>query len=440
MSYITEYIEDTDEDSSEDCKETSKDDRADDATQTNFARRINRIWLDVHSLIPRTDPGLFIPGIPTEYFAPHPGAGTKRPLPGDDDDDNVSFEKFPRLSSDQATARGSGSKNKDKTTGAIDKRKPDIVLAEHTFHEQRKDYCLWRHFAVLVEVKVSRAEAPNPSNGQEITRLVAQVADVARLHLAARPFMRYSVHLTICGAVFNLVIFDRAGGVVSRDYNIIKDLQMFVRIIYRLGRELDAYDLGLDPTVTPLHDLGSWTVVPEYQVIVGDSMYVTKGVPLWQSTGLVGRGTFVWVVYLDEEPGSHKGNKHRSVPLIMKNAWRASGRLAESTVYKMLFNGAQESLPELPSLDGVAQFVEGGDIFDLENPNNNVIKVSGHRQGFGNPIKELDDPVLHRLVLASRGRKLYEYETFSQLMKGTKKIVGGWLLACLACHHLLTLP
>jgi hypothetical protein len=100
-------------------------------------------------------------------------------------------------------------------------------------------------------------------------------------------------------------------------------------------------------------------------------------------------------------------------------------RLAKSTVYKILFHGTQESLPGLPSLDGIAQFVEGGDVFDSEDPSNNVIKVSGYRRGFGNPIKEIDDPVLHRLVLASRGRKLYEYETFSQLMKGTKKMVRG---------------
>ena len=29
------------------------------ANDTNFVRRIKRIWLDVHDLIPRTDPGLF---------------------------------------------------------------------------------------------------------------------------------------------------------------------------------------------------------------------------------------------------------------------------------------------------------------------------------------------------------------------------------------------
>jgi hypothetical protein len=70
----------------------------------------------------------------------------------------------------------------------------------------------------------------------------------------------------------------------------------FIRIIGRLGRDLDAYDLGLDRTVVPLHSLGSWEQFPEFQVTVGGSTYITQGLPLWQSTSLVGRGTFVWVV------------------------------------------------------------------------------------------------------------------------------------------------
>jgi len=68
---------------------------------------------------------------------------------------------------------------------------------------------------------------------------------------------------------------------------------MFIRIIRRLGRDLDAYDLGLDRTVVPRHALGSWKQFPEFRVTVGGLAYITKGLPIWQSTGLVGRGTFV---------------------------------------------------------------------------------------------------------------------------------------------------
>ena len=43
---------------------------------------------------------------------------------------------------------------------------------------------------------------------------------------------------------------------------------------------------------------------------------------------------------------------------------------------------------------------------------NGMVKMSSHRKGFGRPINENDDPVLHRLVLSSHGRKLNEFVTF----------------------------
>jgi hypothetical protein len=112
----------------------------------------------------------------------------------------------------------------------------------------------------------------------------------------ARPFKRYSVNLTVCGSIFNLEIFYRAGRVVSKDYSIIKDLETFIRIIRRLGRELDAYDLGLDRTVV---SLGSCPTFPEARVMVGGLAYVTQGLPLWQLTSLVGCGTLVWIVVVE---------------------------------------------------------------------------------------------------------------------------------------------
>jgi len=89
----------------------------------------------------------------------------------------------------------------------------------------------------------------------------------------------------------------------------------------------------------------------------------------------------------------------------------------------MLYS-ATEATSHLTGLGGVAQFVEGGDIFDPQEPNE-VIKVSSHRKGFGPAINENDDPVLHRVVLASHGRKLYEFVTFSQLMRAAKNMNSG---------------
>jgi hypothetical protein len=406
------------------------------AGDTNFARRVNRVWRDVHSMIPRTDPGLFIPGMPTDYLEieEENGIGIKRSHAGEDEDDeNIPVpSKARRSSKKQQSARDGVNKGK---TDTFDKRRPDLVLVDHSPEEGQQSCCLWRHFTVLLEVKRNRAEGPNHTDGARVPDLVGQLADMARLHLAARPFMRYSVHLTLCGAIFNLAIFDRAGGVVSKDYNINNDMEMFIRIIRRLGRDLDAYDLGLDRTVVPLHNLGIWRQFPEFRVPVGGSTYITQGLPLWQSTSLVGRGTFVCVVVLEDHEQCGEGG---AKSFILKNAWRACARLAESTVYKMLYNVAEESTAHLTDLDGVAQFVEGGDIFNPQQPNE-VIKVSSHRKGFGKPTNKDDDPVLHRLVLASHGRKLYEFVTFSELMLGAKKMCSGTASAFIKCSMLMLL-
>jgi len=76
LGAITGYTDDSEDDSEEkhahnrekdDEKDNNDDTASKSASHTNFARRINRIWLDVHNIIPRTDPGLFIPGMPTNY-------------------------------------------------------------------------------------------------------------------------------------------------------------------------------------------------------------------------------------------------------------------------------------------------------------------------------------------------------------------------------------
>ena len=407
-------------------KDNNGDDPASEpAEDTNFARHISRIWLDVHSVIPRTDDGLFIPGMPVDPDDVDGDmvTGHKRSHPGDDEDytDTPGPSKARRSSKKQQSARDGNSQGK---TDTFEKRRPDLVLVDHSTEELRYRQCLWRHIAVLLEVKRVRKDRPNPADGTTLTATAAQLADMARLHLAARPFMRFSVHLTVCGPIVNLGIFDRAGGVISKDYHISKDLETFIRIIRRLGRDLDAYDLGLDRTIVPLLSLGSWKEYPEFRVTVGELAFITKGLPLWQSTGLVGRGTFVWEVVLEAD-GEQSG-KGRARTFILKNAWRACARLAESTVYKMIYSAVEESTSGLTNLDGVAKFVDGGDVYNPQQPNE-MVKVSSHRKGFGGPINENDDPVLHRLVLSSRGRKLYEFTTFSQLMRAAKEMNCGTL-------------
>ena len=434
MDTITDYNEDDSEDDTKTGEEHTHEEagnnhgdhsRSRPASNTNFARGINRSCLDVHDIIPRTDPGLFIPGIPTDYYNVEDFViGTKHSHPGGDEDEADTFRplKARRSSKEQQFARDG---NFESNTDASKSHRPDIVLVDHSTQQPRQDRCLWRHFAVLLEVMCDRSDGPNPTDGTTLTGLAAQLADMARLHLAARPFMRYSVHHTVCGSIFNLAIFDRAGEVASKDHDITKDLEMFIRIIRRLGQCLDVYDLGLDWTVVPLHSLGSRNTLPEFRATVGESTYITQGLPLWQSTSLVGRGTFVWVVVraADAKPSGEDTAK----ALILENTWRACARLAKSTVYMVLNSEAKGPTSHLTDLDDIAQFVQGGDMHDPQHPND-VIKISSHRKGFGKPINENDDPVLHRLVLASHGRKLYEFATFSELMRAAKKMNSGTLI------------
>ena len=104
-----------------------------------------------------------------------------------------------------------------------------------------------------------------------------------------------------------------------------------------------------------MHTLGSWEQCLEFQVDVGGSAYITQGLPLWQASGLVGGGTSVWIVVLEVD--AKKFGKGRSRTFILKHAWQACVRLAESAVYKMLNSAAEELISGLTNMDGVAQSV-----------------------------------------------------------------------------------
>ncbi len=174
--------------------------------------------------------------------------------------------------------------------------------------------------------------------------------------------MRYSLHITICGTIFNICLFDQAGAVVSKDYDLKDEdnFETFICIICRATCNMDAYELGLDPTVTPLDYLGSVAHYPRFKVQVGDNAYHTYGFLIWQSVTLQGCGTWVLGATKEDNP-----NLNPCECLVLKNAWRASGHLSESTLYGII-NKLKEC-NNMPSLHCVAEFVDGGDIMIVEN-------------------------------------------------------------------------
>ena len=269
-----------------------------------------------------------------------------------------------------------------------------------------------------------------------VKTIVRQIADIARLHLATRPFMRYSLHITVCGPIFNICLFDRAGGVISKDYNLKhgNDFETFVRIIRRATCDMDAYELGLDPTVTPLDYLGSVARYPRFRVEVGENTYHTYGFPIWQSVTLQGRGTWVFGATKEDNPNPKVCDR-----LVLKNAWRASGRLPESTLYGII-NKLQEG-DNMPTLRCVAKFVDGGDVMVeaeiMQDPdasselkgdviNQQVpMRVSSHRRFVEGAKSNPHNPTLHRVVLATRGKSMVSYTSLIELLSAAECAAEG---------------
>jgi hypothetical protein len=97
--------------------------------------------------------GLFIPGMPTDYLEieEENGIGVKRSPAGKDDDENIPVpSKARRSSKKQQSARDGVNSGK---IDSFDKRRPDLVLVDHSPEEAQQPWCLWRHFAVLLEMK-----------------------------------------------------------------------------------------------------------------------------------------------------------------------------------------------------------------------------------------------------------------------------------------------
>lgn len=240
-------------------------------------------------------------------------------------------------------------------------------------------------------------------------RITTQMADNARILLATRPFLRFFLQITFCGTIFNLMLFDRNGVVISRSYHIETHLGLFIRIIRRLSREMTAYDLGLDTTVRPEGCLGS-TQYPSYLVKISDeTWYRTDGVPLWQSSSLLGRGT---IVFRAREHSNAHG------PLwILKNAWREDGRLNESALYEQL----RKSGGPFNSPRSLAEWIAGGDVHLRDG---RAVTIEGHRAQFG--LKVIGNgATVHRLILASSGKSLDSYTKLKQLLKAAFNIVAG---------------
>ena len=303
---------------------------------------------------------------------------------------------------------------------------PDITISQHGIDASRSK--LWRDRDAFGEVKPLNKQGPKPATTGTILPIVTQSADYARLFMSARPFMLFCVGILIFGTEFCVGIFDRDGITFSPAYDMFQDTETFIRVVRSLACNLSIEELGFDPTVRILTDAvtrkltGSTEGYPHAVVSSGGSdprQWCTIGPPVWTSLSFLGRGTNVWrvreyVVGINQEP------LLRGDDMIMKTAWRSSARTSESDIYL--------SIDQFP--EGLAKFECGGDIKYAGYP----ITVQNLRSHpVHNVLPEGDinppTPVLHRLILGTVGRPLWEYTSDFDLLAGFRDALQGECLA-----------
>ncbi|KAF8804942.1 hypothetical protein BYT27DRAFT_7142933 [Phlegmacium glaucopus] len=299
---------------------------------------------------------------------------------------------------------------------------PDITVSPHGVEAFKSK--LWCHRDAFGEVKPTKNQGPYSGMSDTIPVIVTQSADYARLFMSARPFMLFCVGILIFGTEFCVAIFDRGGVTLSPAYDMFEHTETFIRVVRSIACNLSIVELGFDPTVRVLTD-------EETQRLTGNSKYpsavisscgsdprewCTIGPPMWTSLSLLGRGTNVrrvraYALSVNQNPILH-GDE-----MIMKTAWRSSARTSESDIYSVIGNR-----PE-----GLAKFICGGDVRYARNP----ITVKNMRS---QAVHDLDaDPptaVLHRLILGTVGRPLWEYTSESDLLSGFRDAIQAHKSLC----------
>ncbi|KAL4262884.1 hypothetical protein AB1N83_008290 [Pleurotus pulmonarius] len=280
-----------------------------------------------------------------------------------------------------------------------------------------------------------------------------QSGDYARLHVAGSPFRLFSVGLIINGNDFRVGAFDRAGVMVSSAANMWTDTRTLIRVIRRLSCNLSDTDLGCDPSVCrlPLNspwyasirkiaaslrvpsdylDYPSYIVQsPERPLMTGEfgrsrvqSEWLTIGPPTWTCLSLFGKGASIWRVI----PIVGDIIDVRAKVYTLKNEWRDSHCVSDSELY------------EIEGTASAADYHHGGDavfpyansspaisITNIRNPDyrakrNNLLDIPSHRS-----VKPT--LMLHRLILKTVGRPLWDADDWVQLLKGFR--------TALICHE-----
>ncbi|KAG2132092.1 hypothetical protein DEU56DRAFT_889432 [Suillus clintonianus] len=303
--------------------------------------------------------------------------------------------------------------------------KPDFVLAEvpptssslTPAIDVGSDGVKWRQISGFIEVKPNVREGPNVTEPTSVKQIVSQGADYARLIMAARPFQLYVLCVFIYGHKFSLGWYDRRGVIISDDYDILDNLDIFVNVILQLTTHMTTYQLGHDRSARLLEGQSYYQFeYPSFLVSTGAAgdtrLWKTKGPPVWSSLSLLGRGTATWrATLLDNNP-----NK-KEVLVILKTLWRSQTLESESDVYRHI----KSPLP------GVAELSLGDDVcIPVAMETHARVTISTLRSLIlDDDAVVLDDPVLHRLALKTVGLPLWDAGTTKDFILGSLAALKG---------------
>lgn len=340
----------------------------------------------------------------------------------------------------------------------------------------------------FIGVKPSRTQTALGQTEPNANSLIVQATDYACLHMSARPFFLFSVCVMLAGSQFCVGIFDRDGVCISpvialwepdSDTVDMDGIKSFIRLIRSLTCICSLTDVGHDPTVVELEDMATRqqirdTIIqtrrarvdacqadvatlteqmksgpsnqsasdtsieqlsadlaiahnelalaqaalmnpihPSYVFSLGgrDSRrWCTIGAPYWSSLSLLGRGTSVWLTR------EYKDGVLVGPELVVKNAWRRLDRLDESTIYRFV----EGSHP------GLAVMLLGNDVaFPHENDDGSERPITVYTLRNKTIPEKTQDMFLHRIILETVGRPLWDYRSDLELILGLRAAVQG---------------
>ncbi len=226
----------------------------------------------------------------------------------------------------------------------------------------------------------------------------------------------------IYGRKFCVGMFDRFGGQLSPEYDLWDNLDVLIRIVYNMTRVLTDEELGRDPSVVLSWQNGN--IVFGAVEPVGDDerrWAVDIEKPLWSSLSLFGRGTTIWHV----RARNSLSGKPTGPVFVMKSSWRSSKRSSESDIYQLIASFKGDPHP------GLAKYVAGADVkFPVEtrsgNHSGSPITIHQLRRAFLPPEEET--MFLHRIILKSNGKAIWEYEDDEELLRGMLGALAGTYL------------